>query len=145
MPIKKDSPFSIKEAVGKIPGFKSLQDEGNTFWLGEPGEKIYLSLSHQKIRLLFFIVLISICLISARIFWLQVIQGKDYNLIAEGNRIRLQTIRAERGIIYDRFNFPLVANLPNFSLYFIPADLPEATTDKINLANRLAKPLAPLP
>jgi penicillin-binding protein 2 len=78
-------------------------------------------------------------LILARVFWLQVVHGKDYNLIAEGNRIRLQTIQAERGIIYDRFNRPLVANVPNASLYFIPADLPESSIDKANIINKLSQ------
>ena len=122
MKIHTDNPFVIKETVGKIPGFRRLHQEGDSFWLGQPGEKIYLSLSRQRLKLIFLIVFTCMAIILGRVFWLQVVRGGQYNLIAEGNRIRLQTIRAERGIIYDRFNTPLVANLPNFSLYFTPAD-----------------------
>ena len=138
MKIERDNPFTIKEAISKVPGFNYLRQEGDSFRLGQSGEKVYLSLSRQKLRLVFFIILIFFILILGRAFWLQVIQGGHYNLIAEGNRIRLQTIKAERGIIYDRFNNPLVANQPDFSLYFIPADLAQSDINKENLAFKLS-------
>ena len=74
----------------------------------------------------------------ARAFYLQAIKGGNYNQIAEGNRIRLSSIKAERGIIYDRYHTPLVANLPNVSLYFIPSDLPSDDQPKRNLSQVLA-------
>lgn len=138
MKIEKHNPFAIPETIGHLPGFNSRRHQGDTFSFGETGEKIYLSLSRQKLKLLFLIILVFFTLILGRAFWLQVVQGQKYSLIAEGNRVRLQTIKAERGIIFDRFNQPLVANLPNYSLYFTPADLHSSQADPAELSLRLS-------
>jgi len=101
-------------------------------------EKITLTLTREKFRIIFFTIIFFFTLIMARAFYLQVVKGQNYNQIAEGNRIRLLSIKAERGIIYDRYHTPLVANLPNVSLYFIPPDLPSDDQTKKDLTQVIA-------
>ncbi|MEI7451653.1 MAG: penicillin-binding protein 2 [Candidatus Falkowbacteria bacterium] len=70
----------------------------------------------------FLILLFSVLI--ARAFFLQIVKGNYYYSMAEGNRIRTQTIEPKRGIIYDRDMKPLVRNDANFVLYLIPSELP---------------------
>ncbi len=63
-------------------------------------------------------------LLLSRSFWLQIVKGNYYYSMAEGNRIRTQTIEPKRGIIYDQNMKPLVRNEANFVLYLVPSELP---------------------
>ncbi|MFH1412654.1 MAG: penicillin-binding protein 2 [bacterium] len=82
--------------------------------------------------IIFFIILIS------RISWLQVVNGAYYRQLSENNRIRLERIEARRGIIYDTNMRPMVNNVANWLLYFIPADLPKDKTEKKELVSRVS-------
>ncbi|MBN1425850.1 penicillin-binding protein 2 [Candidatus Fermentibacteria bacterium] len=48
------------------------------------------------------IFLLVVVLLSARLFYLQVINGAHYLSLADSNRVKLSVIRAPRGLIYDR-------------------------------------------
>ena len=74
---------------------------------------------------------------AGRIGYLQIIKGDYYRDLAEGNRIRLQPIFSERGIIYDKFHNELVENVPNFSLTMIPQDLPRELDKREAIINRV--------
>jgi len=66
-------------------------------------------------NLCFFTVLgIRFFLFLGRLFELQVLWGKKYRTLAEGNRIRRVIIPAPRGVILDRHDLPLVQNQPIF-------------------------------
>ena len=133
------NPFIIRESIAKIKGFSRLRQLGSDFWFGPASqEKVTLTLTREKFRIIFFTMIVFFTLIMARAFYLQVVKGENYNQIAEGNRIRLLSIKAERGIIYDRYHTPLVANLPNVSLYFVPSDLPSDDQSKKDLAQVIA-------
>ncbi len=54
------------------------------------------------------------CLILARLFFLQIIQGSAYRNLSDSNRTRTVPIHAPRGIIFDRNGVPLVFNTPGF-------------------------------
>jgi len=68
----------------------------------------------MKNRVFPFLVLLLLAFIIfwLRLFWLQIIKGKEYRRLAEGNRIQIVKIPALRGIVYDRNNYPLVRNRP---------------------------------
>jgi penicillin-binding protein 2 len=68
-----------------------------------------LNLFRIPVYLLFFIL-------AARLWQLQVIQGAEYSLKAEQNRIRTIELIAPRGTISDRFDTPLVENRPSFDV-----------------------------
>lgn len=66
-----------------------------------------------------------------QLFNLQVIQGSDLKELAEGNRLRIQTIIAPRGYIVDRNGEQLARNTASFSLVVTPADVPKDGVDGI--------------
>ncbi len=69
----------------------------------------------MKIKLLLAPILALFFLLTVRLLHLQVLQGADYRDLADRNRFFRQVVPAERGIIYDRYQQPLVKNK---KLYF---------------------------
>lgn len=72
----------------------------------------------------FAIVAFTFVIIFGRAFYLQVVNGQESLRLAQENRFRVQTIRAPRGILYDRHKTPLVKNVANYEVTVIPTDLP---------------------
>jgi len=93
-------------------------------------------------RTVIIVMVCALACIIARTGYLQVIRGTDYRQSSERNRIRLETIQASRGIIYDRTMVPLLQNSPNFTLYAVPADLPQSLDERRSIADELST-LAP--
>ena len=58
---------------------------------------------------IFFILIV-------RLFYLQIYDGKYYNEMAEGNRMRIFPITAPRGNIYDRNGVLLVTSKPGYCI-----------------------------
>lgn len=75
----------------------------------------------------FFIILFLI--LSAYIFYLQVIRGRQFLEQSENNRIRLVPEEAARGIIFDRNGIALVDNKLVFDIVAIPQEI-------LNLTNK---------
>jgi len=69
-----------------------------------------------------FIVFAAFTLIISRLFYLQIIEGKDYRNLSENNCIRLQKIKPIRGLIYDRDGLLMVDNRPSFNLGIVKKD-----------------------
>lgn len=67
------------------------------------------------LRLAFLIVIV---LITACYWFVQVVHGSYYRERAENNRLRKASIRAPRGLIYDRHGRLLVENVPSYRLLF---------------------------
>src|SRR3989339_5790 len=87
-------------------------------------ETIGRSFNFAKLPLLGAIIGILLAVILIKTAWLQIVKGEYYYWLSEGNRIRIERIEPRRGVIYDRYNMPLVRNKDNFLLYFVPADMP---------------------
>ncbi len=62
--------------------------------------------------------------LTARLFYLQVVNGGEFTTLATANRTVLESIPSTRGLIYDRAGRPLVTNVPTFAVKLRPADLP---------------------
>lgn len=90
--------------------------------------------------MIFLIVLVFIALIS-RLGYLQVAQGKYYEKLADGNRIRLIPIMSPRGIFYDRNGMQLVSNRPGFAVSLLPITGPVPD----DVINKLAEIIATNP
>lgn len=56
-------------------------------------------------------------LIFLRLFHLQITTGKQNRELADGNRIKVKVIHAQRGVIFDRNGKILAANAPAFRLF----------------------------
>jgi penicillin-binding protein 2 len=83
----------------------------------------------QHLRWLYLSLIIAGVILVSRLFSLQVMHGGKYFTLAEGNRLRVQTILAPRGQITDRTGSILVRNTASFSLVATPVDLPKTNLD----------------
>jgi penicillin-binding protein 2 len=62
------------------------------------------------------------CILSVRLFYLQISEGENFRWISENNCIRLQNLPAMRGQIYDKNGNLLVDNRPSFDLAIVMKD-----------------------
>ena len=70
----------------------------------------------QRLNLLYYPILLVFLVLAARLWQLQIIQGREYAERAERNRIRTIQVVAPRGTICDRTGRPLVENRPSFNI-----------------------------
>ncbi len=87
-------------------------------------EKLQLSLKNKEFKVLARIILIVLALLVFRTGWLQIIKGKDFELRAQQNRVRVVYTKTSRGLIFSKNLESLVHNIPSYDLVVIPADLP---------------------
>ncbi len=104
---------------------KKLDLKGASLWhegisLGSPiskrrlGETIETGFSPARLVPLYLLVSLVFILLVARLFVLQVIEGSIFLSQAQGNGVRIKTIHAPRGVIYDRKGEVLARNRPAF-------------------------------
>lgn len=127
---KASDPFSIKEGDFKYGQLKDsfyYTDWTEQSFLSDTENKEAVSRTFDFNRLRYFClaIIFVLAVIIVRSFWLQVVKGDYYRLLAEGNRLRTETIEPKRGIIYSKDLRPLVRNKANFVLYLRPIDLPK--------------------
>jgi len=79
-------------------------------------EALELPLSQRAFKLLFIAVIVVVAVVVFRLIFLGIWQHNFYAQQALFNVGQITTMRAQRGIIFDRFNQPLVKNLPAFRL-----------------------------
>ncbi|RKZ90959.1 MAG: penicillin-binding protein 2 [Candidatus Parabeggiatoa sp. nov. 1] len=72
-------------------------------------------------------MLILFSLIVARLFFLQVIEHKNYITLSENNRIKILPMPPTRGLIYDRNGVLLADNRVSYSLEVIPENVTNLT------------------
>ena len=70
------------------------------------------------------VVVIAVSGLTARLFYLQIVDGGRLATLATRNRTVLEAIRSPRGLIYDRTGRSLVSNVATFVVKLRPADLP---------------------
>jgi penicillin-binding protein 2 len=76
-------------------------------------------------------IVVALTGLTARLFYLQVMNGGDYSVLAQTNRAVVQAVPSSRGLIYDRSGQVLVMNVPTFAVKIRPADLPETRRDEV--------------
>lgn len=82
------------------------------------------SLGRKQIAIVGVFVAIALTTLIGRAFQLQVVEGSYHRDLAEGNRLRAETIIAPRGLLYDQYGRVLTENLPRMSIALIPYDIP---------------------
>ena len=70
--------------------------------------------SHMRHILLVLFLGLGCLVLLGKLVSLQIVQGSYYRSLSDSNRIRTQLIYAPRGVIFDRYNTPLVFNTPGF-------------------------------
>ncbi len=97
------------------------------------------SFSTKKRKLFIIIVFALFSIISARLFYLQVINKNNFYAKAEENRQRSIPIPSKRGLIFDRFGNKLTENIPRFSLAITPQDLPHTKKEREKVIKKLSQ------
>lgn len=82
-------------------------------------------LIENKMKILLFIVFAIFVILLSRLAYMQLIQNDKYSTLARENRIRLITITAPRGEVFDRNGIKLVGNQPVYTVLI----------DKVSLSN----------
>jgi penicillin-binding protein 2 len=95
-----DSVFTEKHTVSR-----TVNEQSQLWWLG-----MGRILMFATVFFLAFFVLVF------RLFYLTVIEGHHYRVLADGNRTREIIRHAPRGLLLDRTGKPLVANVPYYRL-----------------------------
>ncbi len=62
------------------------------------------------------IVVVSLGLVAGRLFWLQVVRFDHYAGLSQGNRVRIEPLPPDRGMIFDRAGRLLAENTPAYQL-----------------------------
>src|SRR5690606_24041970 len=62
------------------------------------------------------IMALALGVVIARLVWLQVVQHDHFADLSQGNRIRIEPIPPNRGLILDRNGLPLASNAPSYQL-----------------------------
>jgi penicillin-binding protein 2 len=88
---------------------------------------------NQRITGVIFCIAAAFSVLFIRVFYLQIIEGENYRRLSENNSIRLQSVDAPRGLIFDANRSLLVDNRPSFDLGIIIKDAKplEETIDKL--------------
>jgi penicillin-binding protein 2 len=73
----------------------------------------------NRIAVFVLLVLVGFALLAGRMAQLQLVQGAEYSRLADGNRRRIELLRAPRGIIFDREGRVLATNRPAFTVSLV--------------------------
>jgi len=81
----------------------------------------------MRLGILAVVVLLAFSVLGFRLWFLQMISGDQYTVMADNNRLRTVTIEAPRGVVYDRGGpdegSALVENRAGLSVGILPMDL----------------------
>jgi len=140
---KNSNPFVIKQGNAKYgqlkSGYRLDWTEEVLAQTGSDKETLGTSFDLKKLSRISLIFAFFLFVILARVAWLQIVKGDYYYELAEGNRIRIERLEAKRGVIYDRNGQPLVRNVANFLLYFVPADFFANEDKQDKIINRVSE------
>lgn len=82
----------------------------------------------RRLAVFALVLILSFLALSSRLAYLQVAKADYYSELSQQNRLRILTISAPRGNIYDRYGQILATNRPSFAVSLMP--LTKADMDK---------------
>lgn len=130
-------PYGIFQ-ISDIDDATPPADGEQPFYVGQ-------AVSGARLRLVFAFFVLALVGIVTRAAQLQLGEGGRLAALAEGNRVRIETVPTERGVIYDRQGVTLVRNIPDFSAAVTPADLPREAAAREATIARIADILGMAP
>ncbi len=81
------------------------------------------------------VLIITMIVLSIRLWDLQIMRGSEMRKMSEQNRIRIKKIVAPRGVMYDRNGKILADTRPSFNIYIVPEDIKDFDQTVDGLAN----------
>lgn len=111
---------------------------GLTFVSSEPLGNLE-SRTHRPVRLLLFLLGVTLSLLFLRVGQLTLFEGAYYRSLAEGNRVRATSEAAPRGTITDRSGTVLATNAADWRLIAVPGDLPGDAARRSEVLTRAAR------
>lgn len=93
------------------------------------------SVFNFRLSLAIVLIMAFLLLVIGRLTYLQITNYEHYSELAKGNRIRIEPIPPNRGLIYDRNGIVLAENIPTFELVIIPEEI----SDTDSTLNELRK------
>lgn len=90
----------------------------------EEAAKIEWPLNRSVLGFFFIVAAVGLLALAGRVFYLDIVQGAEYQEKSARNSLRQIVIPAPRGIVYDRFGKALVRNTPSMDAVLVPADIP---------------------
>ncbi len=87
------------------------------------------------------LIMLLLCALIGRLFWLQVMRHDYFTELSQGNRVRIEPIPAPRGTIYDRNGTIMAENRPAYQLELVREEVPdlEATLQRLVEIGLIAK------
>ena len=76
----------------------------------------------KKLRITFWIVCCCICVLTLRLWYLQIIKGEELKRRSENNRVRIVEVKPMRGMVLDTWGRVLAANQPSFDVALVPGN-----------------------
>ncbi len=91
-------------------------------------------------RLIFSVIFTGLLfiIIMIRLVFLQVLEHEHFDSLSNRNRVDIEPLAPQRGLIYDRNGVVLAENVPTFSLELIPEKVPDIDTTLKELADMFA-------
>jgi penicillin-binding protein 2 len=80
------------------------------------------------------IMVIALGSVIARLVWLQVVQYDYFSALSQGNRIKVEPIPPNRGLILDRNGLPLATNAPSYQLELTREQVTDIDATLVGLA-----------
>jgi penicillin-binding protein 2 len=133
--------YKVKNSVGNIETHEVFLDDlakRKEEELGLSEKKLEVLLREKIIYALFFVFLLFASVLFIRIFYWQVINGKNLYVSAQNNKGRISLIRPERGIIYDKNFKKLVSNSPVFDLVCDRRNIDDSVSGTIKKIEEIA-------
>ncbi|MDI6717729.1 MAG: penicillin-binding transpeptidase domain-containing protein [Patescibacteria group bacterium] len=103
-------------------------------------DSIEIPVAKKAFNIVIFFTFTAVAVVFARVAYLAIKEGKFYQNRAIANISDITTIPAERGIFFDRFNKPLVKNIPSFKATLKLSDfLRKSSEEQNNKAIKMAE------
>ncbi len=84
------------------------------------GQDEQLQNYQDRFQYFYIILVIAGLILGSRLWYLQILQGDNFQRISEENRLKTVKLTAPRGMIFDRNRTLILDNQPNFNLFIIP-------------------------
>lgn len=100
-----------------------LEGKWNSPMRSSSFDSALVEIFNRRLKIVTLCVIVVFAVLMFRLWFLQILNGPNYRVQSENNRIHLQDIPSFRGMIFDRNGELLVDNRPSYNLYIIPEEI----------------------